>query len=79
MQLKPIKGIAEYHSLEQGQQLIKSIRNVVVFVERERLKPVIWESIKDVLPSSWCVEGQTTTKNQIHKAIQTNNLSRGVS
>jgi 4-oxalocrotonate tautomerase len=61
MPLVQIKGIEDYLSLEQKQDLIRRITEAVVAVEGEGVRPVTWVIVEDVPSGAWGVAGQPVT------------------
>lgn len=67
MPLVQIKGVGDYLSLEQKQELIRKVTDAVVSVEGEGLRPVTWVLIEDVPPGAWGVAGQPVTAADLRK------------
>lgn len=65
MPLVQIKGVGDYLSLEQKQELIRRVTDAVVSVEGEGLRQVTWVTIEDVAPGAWGVGGQPVTADDL--------------
>lgn len=65
MPLVQIKGMGDYLSLEQKQELIRRVTDAVVSVEGEGLRQVTWVTIEDVAPGAWGVGGQPVTADDL--------------
>ncbi len=52
MPLVQIKGVADYLTAAQKQELISRVTDAVVAVEGEGLRPVTWVIIEDVQPGA---------------------------
>lgn len=65
MPLVQIKGVGDYLSLEQKQELIRRVTDAVVSVEGEGLRQVTWVTIEDVAPGAWGVGGQPITADDL--------------
>ncbi len=67
MPLVQIKGVGDYLSLEQKQELIRKVTDAVVSVEGEGLRPVTWVLIEEVPSGAWGVAGQPVTAADLRK------------
>ena len=67
MPLIQIKGIGDYTSLEQKQEIIRKVTDAVCSVEGEGLRNVTWVTIEDVNPAEWGVGGQPVTDDDLRK------------
>ena len=67
MPLIQIKGIGDYTSLEQKQEIIRKVTDAVCSVEGEGLRNVTWVTIEDVNPGEWGVGGQPVTDDDLRK------------
>ncbi|MGE0129047.1 MAG: 4-oxalocrotonate tautomerase family protein [Blastocatellales bacterium] len=67
MPLVQIKGVADYLTLAQKQELISRVTDAVVAVEGEGLRPVTWVIIEDVQPGAWGVGGHPVTEQDLKK------------
>lgn len=65
MPLVQIKGISGYLSLDQKQEIIRTVTDAVVAVEGEGLRPVTWVIIEDVQSGEWGVGGQPVTTDAL--------------
>lgn len=65
MPLVQIKGVGDYLTLEQKQELIRRVTDAVVSVEGEGLRQVTWVTIEDVAPGAWGVGGQPITADDL--------------
>lgn len=65
MPLVQIKGVGDYLSLEQKQEIIRRVTDAVVSVEGEGLRQVTWVTIEDVAPGAWGVGGQPVTADDL--------------
>jgi len=65
MPLVQIKGVGDYLSLEQKQELIRRVTDAVVSVEGEGLRQVTWVTIEDVASGAWGVGGQPVTADDL--------------
>jgi 4-oxalocrotonate tautomerase len=63
--LVQIKGVGDYLTLEQKQELIRRVTDAVVSVEGEGLRQVTWVTIEDVAPGAWGVGGQPITADDL--------------
>ena len=72
MPLAQLKGLSEYFSLEQKQELIRKVTDAIVSVEGEGLRPVTWVIVEDVPSGQWGVGGSPVTTEGLKKmAAQT--------
>lgn len=67
MPLVQIKGVADYLSAAQKQEIIERVTDAVVAVEGEGLRPVTWVIIEDVPAGAWGVGGQIVTVEGLKK------------
>lgn len=65
MPLVQIKGIENYLSMEQKQEIIQKVTDAMVSVEGEHLRPVTWVIIEDVKSGEWGVGGKCMTTNDL--------------
>jgi len=65
MPLVQIKGIENYLSLEQKQEIIKKVTDAIVSVEGEHLRPVTWVTIEDVKSGEWGIGGKCMTTDDL--------------
>lgn len=71
MPLVQIKGIADYLTAAQKQELIQRVTEAVVAVEGEGLRPVTWVIIEEVPNGAWGVGGKIVTGQDLKKlAVQ---------
>lgn len=71
MPLVQIKGVADYLTSAQKQEIIERVTDAVVAVEGEGLRPVTWVIIEDVPAGAWGVGGQIVTAQDLKKlAVQ---------
>ncbi len=61
MPLVQIKGVGDYLTLEQKQEMIRKVTDAVLSVEGEGLRQVTWVTIEDVPPGAWGVGGKPVT------------------
>lgn len=61
MPLVQIKGISEFLTLDQKQEIIKKVTDAIVSVEGEGVRPVTWVLIEDVKSGEWGVGGEPVT------------------
>jgi 4-oxalocrotonate tautomerase len=61
MPLVQIKGVGDYLSLDQKQEIIRRVTDAVLAVEGEGLRQVTWVTIEDVQPGAWGVGGTPVT------------------
>lgn len=67
MPLVQIKGVADYLTAAQKQEIIERVTDAVVAVEGEGLRPVTWVIIEDVPAGAWGVGGQIVTGQDLKK------------
>lgn len=67
MPLVQIKGVADYLSAAQKQEIIERVTDAVVAVEGEGLRPVTWVIIEDVPAGAWGAGGQIVTAEGLKK------------
>lgn len=67
MPLIQIKGIGNYLSLEQKQEMIRKVTDAVLSVEGEGLRAVTWVTIEDVQPGAWGVGGAPVTDDDLRR------------
>lgn len=67
MPLVQIKGVGDYLTLQQKQEIIRKVTDAVVSVEGEGLRPVTWVLIEDVPSGAWGVGGQPVTSDALRK------------
>ena len=67
MPLVQIKGVRNYLTLEQKQEIIRRVTDAVVAVEGEGLRPVTWVTIEDVPEGAWGVGGETVTADTLRR------------
>lgn len=67
MPLVQIKGVGDYLTLQQKQEIIRKVTDAVVSVEGEGLRPVTWVLIEDVPPGAWGVGGQPVTADALRQ------------
>lgn len=65
MPLVQIKGVGDYLSLAQKQEIIRKVTDAVVSVEGEGLRQVTWVTIEDVQPGAWGVGGTPVTADDL--------------
>jgi 4-oxalocrotonate tautomerase len=65
MPLVQIKGVGEYLTLEQKQEMIRKVTDAVLSVEGEGLRQVTWVTIEDVQPGAWGVGGTPVTAEDL--------------
>ena len=61
MPLVQIKGVSDYLSLEQKQEIIRKVTDAVVSVEGEGLRKVTWVIVEDVPSGARGVGGNPVT------------------
>lgn len=61
MPLVQIKGVGDYLTLEQKQEMIRKVTDAVLSVEGEGLRQVTWVTIEDVPSGAWGVGGKPVT------------------
>jgi 4-oxalocrotonate tautomerase len=61
MPLVQIKGISEFLTLDQKQEIIQKVTDAIVSVEGEGLRPVTWVLFEDVKSGEWGVGGEPVT------------------
>lgn len=61
MPLVQIKGVSDYLTQNQKEELIRKVTDVVVSVEGEGVRPVTWVLVEEVPSGSWGVGGQPVT------------------
>lgn len=67
MPLVQIKGVADYLTPAQKQEIIRRVTDAVVAVEGEGLRPVTWVIIEEVPAGAWGVGGQIVTGQDLKK------------
>lgn len=67
MPLVQIKGVGDYLTLQQKQEIIRKVTDAVVSVEGEGLRPVTWVLIEDVPQGAWGVAGQPVTADMLRQ------------
>lgn len=67
MPLVQIKGVGDYLTLQQKQEIIRKVTDAVVSVEGEGLRPVTWVLIEDVPSGAWGVAGQPVTADALRQ------------
>ena len=67
MPLVQIKGVGEYLTLDQKQDMIRRVTDAVLAVEGEGLRDVTWVTIEDVTPGAWGVGGSPVTADDLRK------------
>lgn len=67
MPLVQIKGVGDYLTLQQKQEIIRKVTDAVVSVEGEGLRPVTWVIIEDVPSGAWGVGGQPVTADALRQ------------
>lgn len=67
MPLVQIKGVGDYLTLQQKQEIIRKVTDAVVSVEGEGLRPVTWVIIEDVPSGAWGVGGQPVTADMLRQ------------
>lgn len=65
MPLVEIKGIENYLTIDQKQEIIRKVTDAIVSVEGEGLRSVTWVTIQDVKSGEWGVGGQTVTTEML--------------
>lgn len=65
MPLVQIKGVGDYLTLEQKQEIIRKVTDAVLSVEGEGLRPVTWVTIEDVPAGAWGVGGRPVTADDL--------------
>ncbi|MCC7428694.1 MAG: 4-oxalocrotonate tautomerase family protein [Alphaproteobacteria bacterium] len=65
MPLVQIKGVGNYLTLDQKQEMIRKVTDAVVSVEGEGLRQVTWVTIEDVQPGAWGVGGKPVYDNDL--------------
>ncbi len=61
MPLVQIKGISEFLTLDQKQEIIQKVTDAIVSVEGEGLRPITWVLLEDVPSGAWGVGGEPVT------------------
>jgi 4-oxalocrotonate tautomerase len=67
MPLVQIKGVGNYLTLEQKQEIIRRVTDAVLAVEGEGLRPVTWVTIEDVPEGAWGVGGEPVTADTLRR------------
>jgi len=65
MPLVEIKGIENYLTIDQKQEIIRKVTDAIVSVEGEGLRSVTWVTIQDVKSGEWGVGGQAVTTEML--------------
>jgi len=65
MPLVQIKGVSDYLTIDQKQEIIRKVTDAVVSVEGEGLRPVTWVIIEDVNSGEWGVGGEPVTTDML--------------
>jgi len=72
MPLVQIKGVSDYLTQNQKEELIRKVTDVVVSVEGEGVRPVTWVLVEEVPSGSWGVGGEPVTTDAFRQiAAQT--------
>jgi 4-oxalocrotonate tautomerase len=61
MPLVSIKALAGVFSSSQKAELIKRVTDAVVAVEGERMRPLTWVIVEEVVEGEWGIGGQGVT------------------
>jgi 4-oxalocrotonate tautomerase len=69
MPLVQIKGISEFLTLDQKQEVIKKVTDAIVSVEGEGIRPVTWVIIEDVKSGEWGVGGEPVTTQGLKELV----------
>jgi 4-oxalocrotonate tautomerase len=69
MPLVQIKGISEFLTLDQKQEVIKKVTDAIVSVEGEGIRPVTWVIIEDVKSGEWGVGGDPVTTQELRELV----------
>lgn len=78
MPLVQIKGVGDYLTRNQKEELIRKVTDAVVSVEGEGLRPVTWVLFEEVPSGSWGVGGEpVTTEGLRQMAGQTAGKQQG--
>ncbi|MBI2516483.1 MAG: 4-oxalocrotonate tautomerase family protein [Opitutae bacterium] len=67
MPLVQIKGVGDYLTLQQKQEIIRKVTDAVVSVEGEGLRPVTWVIVEEVTPGAWGVGGQPVSADMLRQ------------
>jgi 4-oxalocrotonate tautomerase len=67
MPLVQIKGISEFLTLDQKQEVIKKVTDAIVSVEGEGIRPVTWVIIEDVKSGEWGIGGDPVTTEKVRE------------
>lgn len=67
MPLVQIKGVSDYLTQNQKEEMIRKVTDAVVSVEGEGLRPVTWVLVEEVASGSWGVGGQPVTTEGLRK------------
>jgi 4-oxalocrotonate tautomerase len=65
MPLVQIKGVGEYLTPAQKQDMIRKVTDAVLAVEGEGLRHVTWVTIEDVPAGGWGVGGTVVTAGDL--------------
>ena len=71
MPLVQIKGISEFLTLDQKQEVIKKVTDAIVSVEGEGIRPLTWVIIEDVKSGEWGVGGEPVTTEKVRELVAT--------
>ena len=69
MPLVQIKGISEFLTLDQKQEVIKKVTDAIVSVEGEGIRPLTWVIIEDVKSGEWGVGGEPVTTEKVRELV----------
>ena len=69
MPLVQIKGISDFLTLDQKQEVIKKVTDAIVSVEGEGIRPVTWVIIEDVKSGEWGVSGDPVTTQGLKEFV----------
>lgn len=67
MPLVQIKGISDFLSPVQKEELIRKVTDAVVSVEGEGLRPVTWVLLEEVPSGAWGVGGEPITTDALRR------------
>lgn len=67
MPLVQIKGISDFLSPAQKEELIRKVTDAVVSVEGEGLRPVTWVLLEEVPSGAWGVGGEPVTTDGLRR------------
>ena len=67
MPLVQIKGISDFLSPAQKEELIRKVTDAVVSVEGEGLRPVTWVLLEEVPSGAWGVGGEPITTDALRR------------